>query len=125
MEQLKEADINPELDNKQRRRVKGLLWEFQDSFINNLAEISYSNIIEYEINLKPGVKLFYYPGIYYFMPLELEAIKENLKEELKTRKIIKYNRPWCALIILAKKKNRKLHKCMAYNRLNDRIKHES
>src|SRR3954469_4192835 len=125
MEQLKEADINPELDAEQRRRVEDLLWEFRDSFANNLAEMGHSNVVEHEINLKPGVKPFYCPGTRRFAPLELEAIRENIKEELETGKIIEYDGPWCAPIVLAKKKDGGYRKCVAYNGLNDRTERES
>ena len=81
--------------------------------------MGHSNIVEHEINLKPGVRPFYCPGMRRFTPAELEAICENIKEELETSKIIEYNRPWCAPIVLVKKKDGRFHKCVAYNGLND------
>ena len=93
--------------------------------MNNLAKMGHSNVIEHEINLKPGVHPFYCPGMRRFAPAELEAIHENIKEELETGKIIEYNGPWCAPIVLAKKKDGGFRKCVAYNGLNDFTEQES
>ena len=87
--------------------------------------MGHSNVVEHEINLKPGVKPFYCPGTKRFAPAELEAIRENIKEELETGKIIEFNGPWCAPIVLAKKKDGGFRKCVAYNGLNDRTERES
>lgn len=125
LEQLKEVDINPDLNEDQRKQVEDLLWEYRDSFANTLAEMGHSNVIEHEINLKPGVKPFYCPGTRRFAPAELESIRENIKEELETGKIIEFDGPWCAPIVIAKKKDGSFRKCVAYNGLNDRTERES
>src|SRR6184192_2181419 len=66
--------------------------------------MGHMNIIQHEINLKPGVTPYYTPGTRRFAPAELEAIYENLQEELKVGKIIESEGPWCAPIVVAKKK---------------------
>lgn len=124
-EQLKEVDINPELEEGQRKEVEDLLWEYRDCFANNLAELGLSNIVEHEINLKPGATPFYVPGTRRYSPLELEAIRANIEEEMNTGKIIEYDGPWCAPIVLVKKKDGGFRKCVAYNGLNDRTERES
>ena len=125
VEQLKEVDINPELEEGQRKEVEDLLWEYRDCFANNLAELGLSNIVEHEINLKPGATPFYCPGTRRYSPLELEAIRKNIEEEMNTGKIIEFDGPWCAPIVLVKKKDGGFRKCVAYNGLNDRTERES
>ena len=125
VEQLKEVDINPELEEDQRKEVEDLLWEYRDCFANNLAELGLSNIVEHEINLKPGATPFYVPGTRRYSPLELEAIRKNIEEEMNTGKIIEFDGPWCAPIVLVKKKDGGFRKCVAYNGLNDRTERES
>lgn len=50
----------------------------------------------HEIHLKPGVTPYYSPGTRRFAPAELDAIFENLQEELRTGKIVEFEGPWCA-----------------------------
>src|SRR6184192_1101811 len=87
--------------------------------------MGHKNIVQHEINLKPGVTPYYTPGTRRFAPAELEAIYENLQEELKAGKIIESEGPWCAPIIVAKKKDGTFRKCIAYNGLNDRTERDS
>ena len=125
VEHLKEVDINPELEEGQRKKVEDLLWEYRDCFASSLAELGQTSIVEHEINLKPDAKPFYCPGTRRFAPLELEAIRKNIEEEMVTGKIIEYDGPWCAPIVLVKKKDGGFRKCVAYNGLNDRTERES
>ena len=105
LEQIDRIDINPVLTEKQREQVEKLIWDYRDSFANSLAEIAHSNVVKHKINLKPGATPFYCPGSRRFAPAELDAIRKNIREELETGKIIEYNGPWCAPIVLAKKKD--------------------
>ena len=68
---------------------------------------------------------YYAPGTWHFAPAELEAIYENLQEELRAGKIIKYEGPWCASIVVAKKKDGSFRKCIVYNSLNNRTERDS
>src|SRR4051812_31398661 len=120
VEQLVEININPNLSPEQLDAGKQLLWEFRHLFANNLEEMGHTNIVQHEINLKPGVTPYYTPGTHQFAPAELEAIYENLQEELRAGKIIEAEGPWCAPIVVAKKKDGTFRKCIAYNGLNDR-----
>lgn len=125
VEQLREIDINPELESEQRKQVEDLLWEFREGFATSMADMGHSNVVEHEINLKPGARPFYCPGTRRFAPPELEAIRKGIEEEITTGKIIEYDGPWCAPIVLAKKKDGSFRKCVAYNGLNDRTERES
>lgn len=102
-----------------------LLWEFCEYFANGLQDLVYTDIVEHEINLKPGSKLFYTSGVWRFTPEELKVIQENLQEELATRKIIEYDGLWCTPIVLVKKKDGGYRKCIVYNGLNYRTERES
>ena len=119
VEQLDTIDINPELPQEQRQQVKELVWLYQDVFANSLNEIATTDLVEHKINLKPGARPYYCPGLKRFPPQELKFIKEELERELSANKIIKYDRPWCAPITIAKKKNRDFCKCITYNGLNN------
>src|SRR4051812_10825440 len=63
IDQLDEIDINPDLTSEQKEKVNTLLWEYQDCFANSLEELGFTHVVEHEINLKPGTKPFYCPGI--------------------------------------------------------------
>ena len=78
-----------------------------------------THLAEHEINLKPEARPYYCPGTWRYAPAELEAIRQNVEEELAAGKIIEYDGPWCAPIVIATKKDGSFCKCIAYNGLND------
>lgn len=125
VDQLEELDLSPDLTGTQREQAKALLWEFRDHFASTLEELGNTDVVEHEINLKPGAKPFYCPGIKRFSPKELEFIRADVEKELSAGKIIEYDGPWCAPITLAMKKEGTYRKCVAYNGLNDRTERES
>ena len=51
--------------------------------------------------------------------------RKTLKKNWHAGKIIEYDGPWCAPIILVKKKDGSMRKCVAYNGLNDHTERES
>ena len=124
-EQLKELHINPELSPKNRREGEEFLWEFRDIFVTGVDEMGNTHLAEHEINLKPGTRPYYCPGTRRYAPAELEAIRQNIEEEVAAGKIIEYDGPWCAPIVIATKKDGSFCKCVAYNGLNDRTERDS
>ena len=120
VEQMEEIDLSPDLTTAQQEQAKALLWEYRDCFANNLEELGNTDIVEHEINLKPGAHPFYCPGIKHFAPKELEFIRADVEKELAAGKIVEFDGPWCAPITLAMKKEGTYRKCVAYNGLNDR-----
>src|SRR6184192_2062110 len=124
-EQLKEIDINPSLSEGHEQAGKELLWEFRDLFANNLKELGQTDLVEHEIHLKPNMRPYYCPGNRRFAPIEMEEIQKSIKEEIEAGKIIEFDGPWCAPVVLAKKKDGSYRKCVAYNGLNERTERES
>ena len=100
------------------------LW-FHHSFANTLSDMGHTDLVEHEINLVPGTKPYYCPGVRWYAPPELEAIRKNVEEEMAAGNIIEFNGPWCAPIVLVKKKDGSLRKCVVYNSLNARTERES
>jgi hypothetical protein len=125
VEQLGDLHINPELSAEDRRKGEDLLWEFKDLFITSVEEMGNTPLAEHEINLKPDARPYYCPGTRRYAPAEMEAIHQNIEEELAAGKIIEYDRSWCAPIVLAKKKDSSFQRCVAYNGLNDRTERDS
>ncbi len=125
VEELREVDINPNLETERAEAGKELLWEFRELFAKDLSELGHTDLVEHEIHLKPDARPYYYPGTRRFAPVELEAIRASIREEIEARKIIEYDGPWCAPIVLAKKKDGTFRKYVAYNGLNARTERES
>ncbi len=124
-EQFEELHINPDLTPEDRKAGEELLWEFRDLFVTEVDEMGCTDLAEHEINLKPGARPYYCPGTRRYAPAELEAIRKNIEEEVAAGKIIEYDGPWCAPIVIATKKDGSFRKCVAYNGLNDRTERDS
>src|SRR3954463_14985858 len=84
-----------------------------------------THLAEHEIHLKPDVSPYYTPGTRCFAPAEMQVIYENLQDEIRTGKIVEWEGPWCAPIVVAKKKDGSFRKCVAYNGLNERTERDS
>lgn len=124
-EDLGTLNINPHLSLENRVAGEELLWEFRDLFVTNVAEMGNTHIAQHEINLKPGATPYYCPGFKRYAPAELKALKDNIEEELASGKIVQMDGPWCAPIVISKKKDGSFRKCVAYIGLNDRTERES
>jgi hypothetical protein len=124
-DQLETLNINPLITSNEKEAGISLLWEFRELFATKLEEMGNTHLAEHEIRLKPGARPYYSPGTRRFAPAELEAIKKNIEEELEAGKIIEYEGPWCAPIVVAKKKDGTYRKCIAYNGLNERTERDS
>ena len=124
-EQLQTLKINPELAANERVAGEKLLLEFRDLFVTELKDMGNTHLAEHEIRLKPGAAPYYCPGTRRLAQAELKALRENIEEELQSGKIVQMDGPWCAPIVIVKKKDGGFRKCVAYNGLNDRTERES
>jgi hypothetical protein len=87
--------------------------------------MEHTSLVKHEINLKPRARPFYCPGTRRLAPAELEALRMNIEEEITSGKIVEYDGPWCAPIVMAKKRDGSFRKCVTYKGLNDRTERES
>ncbi|GJJ73051.1 hypothetical protein EMPS_05409 [Entomortierella parvispora] len=118
-------DINPELSPEQHSEVVALLERNKDRFTMDLSELEVTDVLEHEINVKPGAKPVYVAGCRRYAPKEKEYLKKNLDEELKAGKIIPMESEWCAPLSFAPKKDGNIRKCVAYIGLNKVTERES
>jgi len=119
------VDINPDLNPEQIEQVVELLERNKDRFTMELSGLETTDVLEHEINVRPGAKPVYVGGSRRYAPKEMEFLKKNIDDELKAGKIVPMDSEWCAPLSLAPKKDGSIRKCVAYVGLNKVTERES
>ena len=94
-----------------------LVREFPDVFLYDIAGLSPDREVEFTIDLIPGTKPISISP-YRMAPAELRELKAQLEEWLSKGFIRPSISLWGAPVLFMKKKDRSLHLCIDYRKLN-------
>lgn len=113
---LNNVQSNTFLGDKYSREAIHLLRSYKDVFSQQKFDIGYSKIVKHEINIKENSPVQQIVGK---VPLNLEDWVDEQVKNLKDRGVIREsNSPWCAPIVVVKKKSGDMRMCIDYRRLN-------
>jgi hypothetical protein len=110
------AKVN-QLDASQGSEVQ-VVNEFPDVFLEELPGMPSDRDIEFVIELKPGTAPIYKTP-FRMATLELDKLKEHIKEFLEKGFICPSSSPWGAPVIFVPKKDETQRLCVDYRALNE------
>ena len=112
-----------DLDGEQKQKLKDLLLEFQDVFADGNGRIGRTNLINHRIDTGDAKPIKQRPRP---VPIHLRQELDQAMEDLIEKDLIEpSNSPWCAPIVLVRKKDGTLRTCIDYRQLNDISKKDS
>ena len=104
-------------DEEQKQKLKDLLLEFQDVFADGNGRIGRTNLINHRCDTGDTKPIKQRPRP---VPIHLRQELDQAIEDLIEKDLIEpSNSPWCAPIVLIRKKDWTLRTCIDYRRFND------
>ena len=103
---------------EQAEKAHGLLWEYHNIFSLEKQDMGHTKVTKHKIFLKdPDTPPFkeQFCGI---PPPQGDEVREHLKLMLDAGVVRPSNSPWCNTVVLVRKKDRSLHFCIEFRRLN-------
>ena len=103
---------------EQAEKARGLLQEYHDIFSLEKHDMGHTNATKHKIVLKdPGTPPFkeWFRRI---LPPQLDEVREHLELMLDAGVVQPSNSPWCNAVVLVRKKDRSLHFCIDFRKLN-------
>ena len=103
---------------EEAEKARGLLREYHDIFSLEKHDMGHTNATKHKIVLKdPGTPPFK-ERFWQIPPPQLDEVREHLKLMLDAGVVRPSNSPWCNAFVLVRKKDRSLHFCINFRRLN-------
>ena len=103
---------------EQAEKARGLLQEYHDIFSLEKHDMGHTNATKHKIILKdPDIPPFK-EQFCRIPPPQLDEVREHLKLMLDAGVVQPSNSPWCNAVVLVRKKDRSLHFCINFQRLN-------
>src|SRR5258708_8038567 len=123
---FEELDIeikNDEITESQKQRFRELINDYGDIFALDNSEIEGTDVMEYEIHMKPGAtpkKL----AQYHYSEQSRNEIRKQIKELLDIKFISPSTSPWMSNVLLIKKSNQSYRMCVDYRYVNSQMETE-
>ena len=116
-----EYNINSEINDDQKLKLRALLDEFADVFDENISS-EYTTLGEHSINTRDALptKVIYNRNSY----TENDVIKKEIENMLKLNIIRPSKSEWTAPVVLVKKKDGSIRFCVDFRKLNDATQKE-
>lgn len=113
---LQNIGNNTSLNKIQKNKVINLIEEYKNVFSVNKKDFGFYNLVEHEIDIQNNSPIQRIIGK---VPLNVETWVDEQVESLEKSGIIsKSTSPWCAPIVVVRKKSGDLRMCIDYRRLN-------
>ena len=106
------------LPQEQAEQARSLLKEYHDIFSLEKRDMGHTNATKHKIVLKDPDTLPFKERFCRIPPPQLYEVREHLKLMLDAGVIWPSNSPWCNAVVLVRKKDRSLHFCIDFRKLN-------
>ena len=103
---------------EQAEEARSLLWEYHDIFSLEKHDMGHTNATKHKIVLKDLDTPPFKEHFHRILPPQLDEVREHLKLMLDAGVVRPSNSPWCNTVVLVRKKDRSLHFCIDFRRLN-------
>ena len=103
---------------EQAEKAHSLLKEYHDIFSLEKRDMGHTNTTKHKIVLKDPDTLPFKEHFHRIPPPQLDEVREHLKLMLDAGMIWPSNSPWCNAVVLVRKKDRLLHFCIDFRKLN-------
>ena len=103
---------------EQAEKARGLLWEYHDIFSLEKHDMGHTKVTKHKIVLKDPDTPPFKERFCRIPPPQVDEVKEHLKLMLDAGVVRPSNSPWCNAVVLVRKKDRSLHFCIDFRRLN-------
>ena len=103
---------------EQAEKAHSLLKEYHDIFSLAKHDMGHTKVTKHKIALKDPDTHPFKERFHRIPPLQLDEVCAHLKMMLDARVIRPSNSPWCNAVVLVRKKDRSLHCCIDFRRLN-------
>jgi Reverse transcriptase (RNA-dependent DNA polymerase)/RNase H-like domain found in reverse transcriptase len=119
-----EVDINPKLEEDQRKKLKALLEHFSSQFALSSADLGHTSVGECELQLIEGARPVN-RSPYRTSHSEKQVIRLQVEEMLANGIIRSSRSGWSSGVVLVKKKNGEYRFCVDYRGLNKMLSDDS
>lgn len=114
---IDEIKKNVNLSPDQKSKSMGLIQKYSDIFSKSATDIGLCKTLKHEIKLKEGAEPLCFP--IRRIPIALEEKVNDLVDDLHEKGIIRESKsPWCAPLVIVKKKNGDIRLCLDFRGLN-------
>ena len=103
---------------EQAEKSCSLLKEYHDIFSLEKHDMGHTNTTKHKIVLKDPDTPPFKEHFCRILPPQLDEVREHLKLMLDVGVICPSNSPWCNAVVLVRKKDRSLHFCIDFRKLN-------
>ena len=103
---------------EQAEKVRGLLWEYHNIFSLEKHDMGHTKVTKHKIVLKDPDTPPFKERFCRIPPPQVDEVREHLKLMLDAGVVRPSNSPWCNAVVLVRKKDRSLHFCIDFRRLN-------
>ena len=103
---------------EQAEKARSLLQEYHDMFSLEKHDMGHTNATKHKIVLKDPDTPPFKEHFHRIPPPQLDEVREHLKLMLDVEVVRLSNSPWCNAVVLVRKKDRSLHFCIDFRRLN-------
>ena len=103
---------------EQAEKARGLLQEYHDIFSLEKHDMGHTNVTKHKIFLKDLDTPPFKECFHWIPPPQLDEVRAHLKLMLDAGVVWPSNSPWCNAVVLVRKKDRSLHFCINFSRLN-------
>ena len=103
---------------EQAEKACGLLWEYHDIFSLEKHDMGHTKVTKHKIVLKDPDTPPFKEWFHRIPPPQMDEVREHLKLMLDAGVVQPSNSPWCNNVVLVRKKDRSLHFCIDFRRLN-------
>ena len=103
---------------EQAEQARSLSKEYHDIFSLEKHDMGHTNATEHKIVLKDPDTPLFKECFHRILPPQLDEVREHLKLMLDAGVIWPSNSPWCNAVVLVRKKDRSLHFCIDFRKLN-------
>ena len=103
---------------EQAEQAHSLVKEYHDIFSLEKHDMGHTNATKHKIVLKDPDTLPFKERFHRIPPPQLDEVREHLKLMLDAGVIRPSNSPWCNAVVLVRKKDRLLHFCIDFRKLN-------
>ena len=103
---------------EQAEKVHGLLWKYHDIFSLEKQDMGHTKATKHKIVLQDPDTPLFKEWFHRIPPPQVDEVREHLKLMLDAGVVQSSNSPWCNAVVLVRKKDRSLHFCIDFRRLN-------
>ena len=103
---------------EQAEKASGLLQEYYDIFSLEKHDMGHTKMTKHKIVLKNLDTPPFKEHFHRIPPPQVDEVREHLKLMFDAGVVWPSNSPWCNAVVLVRKKDRSLHFCIDFRRLN-------